>query len=195
MRRTLTIIVQHPTDQDKNPDKDIRSSIQVLVLPADESLPRLEILETTYEPITSPSRSMTLNKTSGFSSSVLYHNNAYFGQPNVRFLPKLTEKHWPFHAWAHRAVCRTRNYHVFFTQGKEGRLAPNDFMGQLVSGDMLILKLSNRVGQDGRWSYEDILPGATQMQAVRLVEMIFGSEEWICDMVAGLRNAARKSEF
>lgn len=97
--------------------------------------------------------------------SILHYSGEPFGQPNVRLLPNLTETYynnWTLEGWNQRAVLAANKYHILFTQFKEKKSFSNAWLDVLVSGDVLILKLSDSANDDGTWSYQDILPNETE---------------------------------
>lgn len=119
------------------------------------------------------------------------------GQPNVRFLPDLSQgKYWPPHAWDERAAIETQHHHFFFTQAEGDKLLPNGFLANYIAGDAFILKLSNTPDQDGVWSYEDLLPGLTkeelQEEAKKLFDELFlTSGKWLDDVAMPIKFRGR----
>lgn len=94
-------------------------------------------------------------------TSHLYHGTEHADYSDVGPLPDTRLQYWSQNAWAKRTVICLSKYHVFCTLQKGETLLPNQWSGNIFSGDMFILKLSNTEGPDGRRFYEDIDPGTT----------------------------------
>ena len=93
---------------------------------------------------------------------MMYHHNESLCEPNIRILPDaLQSGHWDQRAWEKRCVVGTAQYHLFYTlcadfygfgclQGK------NSTFGDVVMGDVFMLKVSDGTDEDGLHSYVDV---------------------------------------
>lgn len=122
--------------------------------------------------------------------SILRYSGERFGQPNVRLIPDLTQTYYNTCSpdfWNQRAVLAANKYHILITQSKEEHSIRNVWLNALVSGDVLILKLSDTASEDGTWSYQDILPNETEEE---IQKVMFECEEsryqWMADLNAAL---------
>ena len=84
-------------------------------------------------------------------------------QPDISLLPNIKE-HWPGEAWDKRAVARpSSNHHLFYTQHKEN-LQTNPHLQDIMSGDAIILKVSDEKDKDGLRFYVDITDTSTDLE-------------------------------
>ena len=92
---------------------------------------------------------------------MVYHYEESACQPDINFLPDTKRHgHWNDTAWNNRCVIGTDKIHIFFTRSKSG-LNPNPHVGNRVSGDIFILKVSDAgtVDQYGKSFYVDLKEG------------------------------------
>ena len=101
-------------------------------------------------------------------TSHLYHGTEHADYSDVGPLPDTRLHYWSENAWAKRTVICLSKYHVFCTLQKGETLLPNPWSGNIFSGDMFILKFPNTEGPDGRRFYEDIDPGTTLREILRV---------------------------
>ena len=203
----LTTILQHLDGQSVDLEKMASPPIQAIVFSPNGS-PHIEPLKTPHTPISPPPDSTTSDlerqaaanngDASKISSSVLHSDGDYFGQPNVHLLPAMTPDYWPSsHAWQQRVVLRMRgHHHLFFTRAEEADLVQNEHFDGLVSGDVVMLKFSDLANEDGTWSYENILPNATEERnAQYLAEVRSTSREWLPEVISVFKSAAKCREL
>ena len=146
------------------------ASINVLVLPADGSDPRLERIETVKEvlkPSIAPPNRLFLGSTIRLSwagleaeqgRSQIFTHWAGHPQPDVDLLPDTRGKYWPAEAWEKRAMCPLAGgvlRHCFYTTHTDN-LKRNPHVEDAVSGDVFILRVSDI--RNGRGFYVDMKP-------------------------------------
>ena len=200
-------MLQHRNSQSVNLENMNPPPIEAVIFSPNRP-PRIEHLETVYTPIRPPLDSTTSDlqrqsaanegDASSISSSILSSHGDYFGQPNVHLLPDMSGGgYWPSHAWNQRVVLFFRgNHHLFFTRAEGGTLVQHEIFGGHVSGDMLLLKLSDRADEDGTWSYENILPDATEERKAQFLgELMSASCEWLPELISVFESAARCRPF
>ena len=176
------------------------ASINVLVLPADGSDPRLERIETVREgliPSTSPPDDLYLGSTirrrwKEFQQDVaitqIFMHWVGPSQPAVELLPDTRKKHWPAEAWEKRGAwgfeldpkldpkLEPRGSplrHCFFTMHTDN-LERNEHVANHVSGDVFVLRVSDTLDENGRGFYMDTTPEDLSPKLVAV----------ICDRVA-----------
>ena len=171
-------------------------SINVLVLPADGSDPRLERIETVREeliPSTSPPDNLYLGSTTRKTWKELQQDVAVThiithwvgcSQPAVELLPDTRGKHWPVEAWEKRGAWGFETdpeleprgpliRHCFFTMHTEN-LERNEHVANHVSGDVFVLRVSDTLDENRRGFYVDSTPEDLSPKLVNA----------ICDRVA-----------
>ena len=165
------------------------ASINVLVLPADGSDHRFERIETVKEeiiPSTTPPNGLLIgstlrreeyneNKQDGARVQIITH---WLGrsQPAVDLLPDTCGKYWPNEAWETRAAWALELEpniafilepngpplrHCFFTMHTDN-LERNGHVGNHVSGDVFVLRVSDTLDENGRGFYVDEKPELSQ---------------------------------
>ena len=154
------------------------ASINVLVLPADGSDPRLERIETVKEeliPSTSPPKNVFLGpifrlyweaSRANHGREQIFTHWGGLPQPDVDRLPDTRGKYWPVEAWDKRAMCLLgggRLRHCFFTSHTEN-LKSNPHVKDRVSGDVFILRVSDL--SIGRGFYVDTKPEELSQELV-----------------------------
>ena len=183
------------------------ASINVLVLPADGSDPRFERIETVKEellPSTGPPDDLRLGSTLRYECNDFQQDAArthifthWLGrsQPAVDLLPDARGKYWPAEAWEKRAAWgleltpelwlelepdRTPLGHCLFTMHTDS-LERNEHVGNHVSGDVFVLRVSYTLDENRRRFYVDEKP---EDLSPKLVDAL-------CDRAAEILKAAK----
>ena len=188
------------------------ASINVLVLPADGSKPRLERIETVKQeliPSTFPPKKLFLL---GSKAREFYSEYQQDGarvqiitqwpgrsQPAVDFLPDTRGKYWPAEAWETRAAWALQLErrlavelepdgpplrHCFFTMHTDN-LERNKRVGNQVSGDVFVLRVSDARDENGRRFYVDEKPEDLSQKLV----------SHLCDRAAVVVEAAKTWDY
>lgn len=134
-------------------------SITVLVVPANGAPPDIKTLDTVETDIaafnTPPDLHGMERVVDARLAHMVYHYEDSTCQPNINFLPDLKRHgYWDDEAWKYRCVTGTAKFHFLFTRSTSG-LTPNPHVGNRVSGDIFILKVSDikTKDRDGRNVY------------------------------------------
>ena len=138
------------------------TSIQVLVLPADGSGLKYKTFETVRVEIKPPYYPEEIydGRLCAMNAAMLHMVGQGFhpAQPDISFLPKIGEDHWPAAAWEKRGVVGYPSWHMLFTMHTQHDLKTNPYVGDQVSGDVFILWISDTEDADGRNFYVDLKP-------------------------------------
>ena len=183
------------------------SSINDLVLPADGSDPRLKRIETVKEeliPSTGPPDSLWLGSTLRYECNDFQQDAARIhifthwlgrSQPAVDLLPDARGKYWPAEAWEKRAAWGLELRpdlvlelepdgpplrHCLFTMHTDN-LERNEHVGNHVSGDVFILRVSDTLDENRRRFYVDEKPEDLSQKLVNA----------LCDRAAEILKATK----
>lgn len=188
------------------------ASINVLVLPADGSKPRLERIETVKQELiqsTYPPNKLFLlgsrarddyseHKQDGADVQIITQWLGH-SQPAVDLLPDTRSKYWPAEAWEARAAWALKLEprlalelepdgpplrHCFFTMHTDN-LERNKRVGNHVWGDVFVLRVSDARDENGRRFYVDEKPEDLSPKLVNC----------LCDRAAVVLEAAKTWDY
>ena len=194
------------------------ASINVLVLPADGSKPRLERIETVKQEVirsTYPPKKLFLLGSEARDFYSEYQQDGArvqiitqwlgYSQPAVDFLPDTRGKYWPAEAWEKRAAWALELEprlalelmpdgpplrHCFFTMHTDN-LERNKRVGNQVSGDVFVVRVSDARDENGRRFYvdekpEDLSPTLVNHLSDRAAVIVEAAKTWefVCEKMS-----------